>query len=250
MLKYAFAHPGKIGDLLYILPTVHKICERDGAIADIYTSSACIKAERLFRAQPHINDFIIPTDYVIQSFGQGVQPWNMNIPAGYDKVFQLGYKDFPHGPLHLSIARTAGLTTVDNPSYVYPNVTFFDEPYIVIGHASHHSYGILTQAYQYVIEHIDIKTIQTGVAADWVGGKSVNLTNLDLLTTVSLMAKAKAFLGFYSGLLALANGLPITKLITLQCPDPKQHGLHLPGTFDIYQPADGPTLLKFVEEHL
>ena len=49
MRKYAFAHPGKIGDMLYILPSVHTICERDEAVADIYTSEACRAAEDLVK---------------------------------------------------------------------------------------------------------------------------------------------------------------------------------------------------------
>ena len=109
MKRIAFSHPGKIGDLLYILPTVKYICERDGAIADIYTSDMCKSAESLFRYQEYVNDFIIPTDYKMVHYNQGVQPWYMNVPPGYDKVYQLGFELFPSGPLHKYIAKQIGL---------------------------------------------------------------------------------------------------------------------------------------------
>lgn len=251
MLKYAFAHPGKIGDMLYMLPTIKTICERDAAVAYVYTSAVCEPARRLVLAQPYIQDFIVPPEYVIESFGQGVQPWHMPIPDGvYDRVFQLGFEHFPQGPLHLSIAKTAGLASVPDPSYVCPDIRFIDEPYIVLAHASHYSYQALYEAYRYVADHSPIATVQTGRVEEWVGGKSINMTGLDLLETASLIKGAAMWVGFYSGLLVVANGFPVKKVITLQAPDPKQHGLHLPNTYEIYQPQTGEELLNFILGHL
>lgn len=250
MRKYAFAMPGKIGDLLYILPTVHKICEQDNAVADIYTSEACRAIEKLFRYQEHINDFIIPANYHIDNYGQGVQPWFMEIPAGYDKVFQLGYQYFPVGPLHQFIAQTAGAAPVKDPTYSFPEKKYFDEPYIVVGHCTARSSSDMAAQYKYFIDNCPIKIVQTGLSQDWIESSSENLTGLDFLDVLSLLAHAKAFVGFYSGLLVLANGFPgLLKVITMWPGVGEQHGLHIDKTIDLY-PATGPTILKTVMDNL
>lgn len=251
MPKYAIAHPGKIGDLLYCLPTAKVFHERDGALIDIYTSQACKSAERLIRYQHYINDFIIPSEYVIGHGDQGIQPWSMPIRPGYDAVFQLGYERFPHGPLHLFTGHRAGLASVPNPTYDYPDITFYNEPYIVVAHCGHRSYPQLLDAYRDFMNRAPIKCVQIGLEADYVDGtSSENQIGLDLLETVSLIAKSKAFVGFYSGPLVLANGFPeLPKLITMWPGVGEQHGLHIPITLDLVHPS-ADVLLNALEKFL
>jgi hypothetical protein len=235
MRKYAFAMPGKIGDALYTLPTIHTICERDGAVADFYTSEMCRPAEKLFRYQKHINDFIIPPEYVIDNEGQGVQPWKMPIKGEYEQVYQMGYEYHPQGPLHKFIGRRAGEAKVPLPSYDFPDISFYEEPYVVVGFSKLRGYPGLYEGYRYLIENCPIKVVQTGLPQDYVEAPSENQIGLDLLKVLSLLSKARAFVGFYSGLLVLANGFPnLPRVVTIPTPGTgEQHGLHLPNTAEI-----------------
>lgn len=252
MLKYAFAHPGKIGDMLYILPTVKKVCERDNAVADIYTSEMCRAAENLVKYQSYVHDFIIPSDYVIRDCGQGVQPWNMPIPSsGYDKIYQLGYQYFPHGPLHQFTARMAGEYPVSDPQYNYPDKTFCEEPYVVTTMCAHRAYPELWDHYRHFINNCPLKVIQTGEKREFISDtKAEDMTGCDLLDALSLIAKAKAFIGFYSGMLVLANGIPnLLKIVTMWPGVGEQHGLHIPKTVDLCF-ATGETMLQTLKDNL
>lgn len=235
MPKYAIVHPGKIGDLLYCLPTAKVLHEQDGAEIDIFTSELCKPAEKLIRYQSYVHDFIIPADYAVRDAGQGVQPWFMNVPSGYDRVYQLGYEHFPDGPLHLYTARRAGLGSVPNPSYECPDVKVYDEPYAVVAHCGHRSNPQLKDAYRDFMNRCPIKCVQVGIEADLVEGTSADLMiGLDLLETASLISKAKAYVGFYSGQLVIANGFPgLVKIVTMYPGVGEQHGLHIPITIDL-----------------
>jgi ADP-heptose:LPS heptosyltransferase len=235
---YAFAHPGKIGDALYTLPTIHTICERDDAVAHFYTSEVCRPLEKLFRYQEHIEDFIIPPNYKIESFGQGVQPWQMPVPIhDYDGVFQLGFKKFPRGPLHHFIAREAGLNNVPNPKYQFPETIFYNQPYIVVGFSGERGYPPMKKDYEQFVQEIgkQILVVQTGTEQDRLAVSCEDQIGLDLLDTLSLLHRSQMFIGFYSGLLALANGFPdLWKVVTLTSPNcGEQHGLHINNTVHV-----------------
>jgi hypothetical protein len=252
MLKYAFAHPGKIGDFLYILPTVKLICERDGAVADIYTSDMCKSTESLIIYQSYVNDFIIPQEYEMVHFNQGVQPWQMPIDESkYDKVYQLGFEHFPHGPLHHYIAKSAGLDTVPDPQYEYPDKVFSTEPYVVIAHCGYHTSHNLRDAYRYFIEHCPLKTIQAGAARDGViPAREHDQLGIDFLDLASLISKAKAYIGFYSGQLAVANGFPgLLKIITSSRSGGEGHGLYIPETINVSE-AFGPDMIKIFVDNM
>lgn len=247
---YAFAMPGKIGDALYSLPAINTICERDGAIGDFYTSAVCTPMEKLMRYQKNIRDFIIPPEYQIYDFGQGVQPWEMPIPAEkYDKVFQLGFRNCPNGAIHTFIARESVIgDPIPDPYYDYPNMFFYDEPYMVVAFNFYRG-GSLYNTYKYIIDNAPIKVVQTGLQHDWVDAPSENQMDIDLLYVLSLLSKAKIFVVFYSGLLALANGFPnLTKIITLpHAGVGEQHGLHLAKTTDLINP-DPEHLLTLIKD--
>jgi hypothetical protein len=235
MLKYAFVHPGKIGDLLYILPTVKFICERDGAVADIYTSEICRPTESLFKYQSYVNDFIIPKDYKMEHYNQGVQPWYMYVPMGYDKIHQLGFEYFPSGPLHKYIARQIGLEDIPDPQYEFPDKTYSDEPYIVVAHCGNHTSAALIEAYAYFIQNCPIKTIQAGTIHDGaVPARPHDQLGIDFLDLASLISKAEAYVGFYSAALAIANGFPgLLKVVTCSRSGGESHGLYIPKNFNL-----------------
>ena len=235
MRKYAFAHPGKIGDLLYILPTVRFICERDDAIADIYTSEMCASTESLFRYQKCVNDFIVSKNYKMDHYNQGVQPWYMYIPMGYEKVYQLGFEHYPSGPLHKYIAKQIGLEDIPDPQYDFPDETYSDEPYIVVAHCGHHTSPDLKAAYASFIKTCSIKTIQVGTVNDGaIPARDHDQLGIDFLELASIISKAKAYVGFYSAQLAIANGFPgLLKVLTSSRSGGEGHGLYIAETINL-----------------
>lgn len=252
MLKYAFAHPGKIGDLLYILPTVRFISERDDAMADIYTSEMCRSTGSLFKYQKCVNDFIVSKDYKMEHYNQGVQPWYMYVPMGYEKVYQLGFEHFPSGPLHKYIAKQIGLEDIPNPYYKFPDKTYSDEPYIVVAHCGNHTSAALKEAYAYFIHNCRIKIIQVGTIHDGaVAARPHDQLGIDFLDLASLISKAKAYVGFYSAPLVVANGFPgLLKIITSSCSGGESHCLHIPKIINLPQNVTGPILLKTLLDNM
>lgn len=109
MPKYAAAHPGKIGDCLYALPFIRYISKRDDVKFDFYTSQYCAPLKELFEYQDCIDTFHIAEEYVLRDFGCGAQPWQVPIPSGYDKQYQLGFQRYPDRMLHQFIAREQGV---------------------------------------------------------------------------------------------------------------------------------------------
>lgn len=255
MKKIAIAMPGKIGDFLYALPTIRHICERDNAIVDIYTSEICRPTESLIRYQSYVNDFIIPKEYKIIHTNQGVQPWQMPVPEGeYDKVYQLGFQIFPHdGPLHQYIGQQIGLTTIPDPFYECPDKIFYEEPYVVVGHCGNHTTSNLVNSYKYFIENCPIKVVQTGIEGDriFTSVDCHDQIGIDFLNLASLISKAKAFVGFYSAQLAVANGfLGLLKILTSSRSGGENHGLYIPKTINLPQNVTGPILLKTLIDNL
>jgi hypothetical protein len=211
-MLYAFSMPGKLGDALYSLPTIKTICERDGVKADFYTSEYCRPLIPLVKYQSYINNVIIPTDYVILHHECGTQPWKMPIDSSkYDKVFQLGFRDWPTLPLHEYIGMMTGLESVHSIFYEYPkNSICLKKPFVVIAPRRCETHVI-----NYFVEHCPLTTVQIGSANEWIGGKSVNCTGLSMLETLGLLSEASAFIGTTSSL-ALANGFPnLTKAIPI-----------------------------------
>jgi len=250
MLKYAFSHPGKIGDFLYILPTARYICERDGAIADIYTSEMCASTKKLVEFQSYVNEFIIPKDYKIQHFNMGVQPWKMPIDESkYDKVFQLGFQGPPHGPLHAWIAKTAGLDIIPPVTYDYPDLVNPDKPYIVLAHCGYHTLPNLKKAYEYFLLNSPITCAVVGIEGDRIHaqGGYYDLIGLDFLYLAGLISDAVAYVGFYSGQLAIANGFPgLLKVLTSSRSGGETEGLNIPITINLPSTTQGPQLLDTV----
>lgn len=107
----AVAHPGKIGDMFYVMPTVAALAKKHGCQVDFYTSKYCGPAVSLLEYQPQVARVIIPDNYVINNFGQGVQPWEIPInPNGYEAVYQLGMRKWPEKGLIEFYAEIAGVT--------------------------------------------------------------------------------------------------------------------------------------------
>ncbi len=231
MTKFAFAHPGKLGDALYCLPVMRKLCADHNATCDFYTSSYCAPLKRLFEYQSFISTFHVAQDYVLNGFGCGCQPPYVPVPDGYDAVYQLGYKEWPHGPLHQSIANSVGINEPLCIQYDYPRlpivtwngaraITFKNKlgheprmhlPYVCVAPRHPSSYNDFFYNLTLELRKRDVNVVQIGNEGEYIGvGRDA--TGFDMRRTVSLLSRARAFIGLMSSQLVLANGFDIPRI--------------------------------------
>ena len=222
----AVAHPGKIGDALYALPTVRYLCERHGGQADFYTSSYCAPLTKLLLQQPCIRKVIIPKDYEIEHMFRGVQPWKMPLPEkDYAAVYQLGFQQDPDRPIHDFIADRVDAPAGLPITYDFPDQPTLNEPYLVLapGRAIQFRKTFLD-----IIKRSQIKCVIIGGREEFLG-EGLDRTGLDLVETLPWIAHAQGFIGVMSSQLVLANAFPIPKVV-----------LHDGVTWDLRHVIQGP----------
>jgi len=209
MNKIACSHPGKIGDAVYALPAIRKICDMTDSMADFYTSDYCRPLRRLFEYQSCISGFYIPENYRIERMDMGVQPYKLPIDIQeYDKVLQMGFRWVPDRAIPDFIALSVGIPLPVVVEYEYPEFPTLDEPYIVIAPRGETSYK---DFFNMVIKTSPIKCVVVGGFGDYTGF-GIDLTGKDLLETTTWIAKSVGFVGLMSSQLALANGFDIPKI--------------------------------------
>lgn len=207
--RLAASMPGKLGDVLYVLPTLRAIYGITGKKFDFYTSDYCEPLRNLFLYQPYIENFIIPDNYKIERMDMGCQPWDMPIPNNYEQIFQLGFRSVPDKSIHQFIASSTGLDIPLDISYDYPEIRD-DWPYrdyVCIAPRGNTSYGAWFDGIAN-----STKSIIVGSASDY-RGIGLNFTGYDMLDTLIIMSACKAFVGIMSSQLVLANGFDIPKII-------------------------------------
>jgi len=218
MRHIAFAHPGKLGDALYSLPTIRAICDEQGAIADFYTSAYCTPLRRLFEYQDCISCVVIADWYKVERMDCGCQPWYIPIPDSYDRVYQLGFKRVPDRPIPNFIWYEQMYYDAHLPiHYQYPDIArLMAEPYICLAPRGDTSYTDLFSGVVRALETRGVKTLVIGGNGDYsaVGARSeaLDYTGTDLLETVSLLSYAAGFVGLMSSQLVLANGFIMPKV--------------------------------------
>lgn len=84
--------PGKLGDLLYTLPLIECLYKKFNQKIFIQTSQECESAKSLIEYQPACAGVLIDKEYVCLSRACGMQPAEMSEPAGFDKIFHLGFR--------------------------------------------------------------------------------------------------------------------------------------------------------------
>lgn len=240
---YAFSHPGKIGDAFYALPTIRRICKDNNAEAVFYTSSYCEPMRKTMLYQSCIVDFIIPDNYQVEHFGCGGQPWQMPIDTSkYEKVHQLGFHTPINKSLHKVIAEAENIHDIEDPYYEYPETYNLDYDYAIIN-TNYTSKGFnpyIDNLYYDFVCKSPIKCVQFGREGDQLSRPHDNLVSfmgIDMLDTLSLMAKAKLYIGVMTGTLVLANGFPnLKKIIINNDPFEILCGLHTPSQIYMSNP--------------
>lgn len=215
-MKFAAAHPGKIGDLLYILPTLRHIYNATGIRFDVYTSSYCLPAKSLFEYQECVSQFIVAPDYRIERMDMGIQPAYVPIPneQQYARIFQLGFRSIPDKMLHQFIGEYAGIyeplaIKYDYPAFLTAEWKFPDKvtfPYYVIAPRG-------KTTYEHIFNEIAQQRtcVVIGTESDYTG-YGINMTGKDFLETLTILSASSGFIGLMSSQLVLANGFPIPRI--------------------------------------
>ncbi len=100
-------HPGKLGDLLWGLPTVRKLSEREGAPVSLYLSAWCEPLAHLLHKQAYIADVVVDKAW----HPPDTAPLSMYPPTSLTDqipVVVLGYESWPSLPLPYEQAALAG----------------------------------------------------------------------------------------------------------------------------------------------
>lgn len=84
--------PGKLGDLIYCLPTARALAAHAGRPLHLATSALCAPAQGLLAAQPYVERAFIDQNWQLQEIGLGYQPWRMAEPPEYQAVYHLGLR--------------------------------------------------------------------------------------------------------------------------------------------------------------
>lgn len=205
----ACSHPGRMGDALYALPTIKKVCETRGTISDFYTSDYCMPLKSLFERQSYIHKFYIAPNYVVDNYGCGAQPWYVPMDSSlYECTYQLGFRYTPDTALHKFIGASAGVA-VNKVEYEYDDFETLDRPYIVVAPRGQTTY---TELFRDVVRKCGYDSVIIGGQSDYIG-VGIDATGMDMLKTLTWISKAKAFVGIMSSQLVLANGFDIPKLV-------------------------------------
>lgn len=216
MTKFAATHPGKLGDMLYILPTIRYIYKATGIKFDVWTSEYCAPLKELFEYQQCVDKFYVSPDYKLERMDMGCQPWYVPVPIQqYARTYQLGFRSVPDCMLHQFIGRYAGIEVPLAIEYDVPEYDVYNQKYITIAPRGLSSFNA-------VFERLVDLCMDNGYDVLVVGGSGDNqlnnahkvydMTGLDFLETASIISKAKAFVGLMSSQLVLANGFDIPRI--------------------------------------
>lgn len=211
MASLAAAHPGKMGDTLYVLPTLRYIYGQTGNHFDFYTSDYCEPLRELFEYQPYIDNFYVLENYKIERMDIGVQPWAMPVPQNYNHIYQMGFQSVPDDAIHQWMARQQGIDVALAVHYEHPSTRYLHglklpDDYICIAPRGSttfiNTFNGIADAMPSVI---------IGSKSDYTG-HGFDATGLDMLKTVTILSRARGFVGLMSSQLVLANGFPYPKV--------------------------------------
>jgi ADP-heptose:LPS heptosyltransferase len=213
-MKIAVTHPGKIGDLLYCLPTVRHISKILDSKVDFWTQRECLPVKELLEAQSYINKVCINESYVKQHDGCGVQPWLLEPVGNYDRIYHMGLRNYPQGRLVDYYPAVHGFTFCDTTiSYDMP-VSQPSPPCVVVCPGRNPLLkGLFSQIMKELAkENVVVQIGPENELIDVNTHGAINC-NLNMLETVQTLNYAKLFIGTLSANLVLANGFPCKKII-------------------------------------
>lgn len=215
MKLIAVAHSGKMGDSLFVLPTIKRLCEIHGAKADFYVRSFCEPMRDLVEYQPYINRMRTDGKYTeAKPRFQGIS--EVREGEKYESFYDISWPSFPLGPLPEIDAELAGLPrdVGRNLHYDIPegltqraiDVLMGRKEYVVIVSrqgAYRHLFDMVVEKAPWPVIVMGRKTESLTFGAD--------LTGMGFLDMARVIAGAKSFIGNFSSPLVVAQGFEIPK---------------------------------------
>lgn len=241
-MKIAVTMPGKIGDLLYSLPTVRYVSKILGDKVDFWTQKECLPVKRLLENQSYINKVYINESYVKQHDQCGVQPWFLEPEGKYDRIYHMGLRDYPKGRLVDYYPQIHGFTMCDTTiSYD------FDKKEIDKGICvSPGRNPALKSLFAHIMLHYSKvgPVYQIGPANELVNIPVPNIINVtgDMYDCLPYIDASHLFFGTLSANLVLANGFSCKKVVV--CEKERRFAPHDIKDNHIY--LDFPTTLEEV----
>jgi hypothetical protein len=233
-MRIAVSHPGKIGDLLFALPTARYLSAHHGCPVDVFTSPYCRAAIDVIAHQPYVGKAVVLEDYVMDHFLWGAQPWQMPVPAAdYDEVYHLGFREFPDRHTVRYVAHQIGLPEPDPDTFTLavPDTGLagrrgLELPYVVITGLSSTGGGSLTwnwsnEKVSAFVEACPYRVYAVGFEDEWrqyrCYRKFTGLPGLTLLEVAEVMRNAHAVVTYSTGLGVLASGALAGSTVRLVC---------------------------------
>ena len=227
--------PGKLGDLIYTLPAVMSLARQKNRPVTYLTSPYCRAAQPLLKIQPYIDACLVDHEYRLEHLEYGCQPFTMSEPAGFDRIYHLGFRPEITGnrilkqPLiatfyHiLKIVYDVTLPAYDGGPYLTVDTDKHDNVILFQGHGhtlmdlmDSDSRERLFRFWQDLFRMLDYKVLavsgpkETGFYERF--GLPVHCP-ADMLETAQMIKAARLFIGVQSAAAALADGLKTPRLI-------------------------------------
>lgn len=221
MNKIAITHPGKIGDMLYTLPTIRALCNKHAALSDFYTSIVCQPVIEFLAMQSCIDNIIIPNNYVIEHDRLGVQPWKIPIEntLQYAATYHLGFRENPKIPLPEYIAEIAGLDRSIGKNIYYelsndlhPLAKNLCNYYVVAPKVINKGKSNYHKIFKDFITASPLPVIEVGSKGEALD-EGYNLTGLPISEMARIIECSQGFIGLLSSPLVIANGYAIRKVV-------------------------------------
>lgn len=203
--------PGKFGDLLWTLPAVRQLArgEPSGSV-DFAMMPKYSEVLRLLRMQRFIGNAYQLDGWVEEHDWCGAQPMiPPSIPAGYERVFNLGYKEAPAEPLYLEAYKQLGLAPV------LPLVPFIEVP------PGTKKRKLISYSFNGQDLETESRWVET-IVSRFPGIEFVDTSRLRFELAAVAIAESLIFFGCRSSNYVIAHGVG-TRIVTLETIPGRRH---------------------------
>ncbi len=215
--------PGKFGDILWALPTVRLLAGRHKTKVDFMTSPAYSSILELVQHQGYILETWTAEDWTIRETAPMTPqaPPECGICGEYEKVYHLGYKEWPAQSLANEIRDSVGF--LEDPPlrlkrpWIQADDVCHENTVIAVGISDEHielKMGVLLGLIAQMPEEITWKLLlppkgMSHRAWEWVevAGYPVEFHETTWIEAAGMIAAADLFFGCLSALWVLANAV-------------------------------------------
>jgi ADP-heptose:LPS heptosyltransferase len=227
--------PGKLGDLIYTLPAVMALARSNNSPITYLTSPYCQAAQNLVESQSYIQDCLIDHEYQLEHVKYGCQPYTMSEPAGFDRIYHLGFRPEVTGNKILRQPLIATFFQILEKIYSLALPAYDGAPYLAVDGAQTENV-VLFQGHGHTLMDLMDEDSKNRLLSFWrrlfqkmdynilaVSGPNEKEfyepfglplhCPQDMLETARMIKKARLFIGVQSAAAALADGLKTPRLV-------------------------------------